>query len=134
MVFFVLIPAVPAVLGNFAMPLMIGAKDVAFPKLNLLSWYIFTIGFIFTVTAMVLGGVDTGWTFYTPYSSLSTNTPAQNLAAMAFDLEAVEWGIADTQFAGQVIDPMNQGRRFGRRLSPTSHGLAALRSFGTRVV
>ena len=69
MVFFVLVPAVPAVLGNFVMPLMIGAKDVAFPKLNLLSWYVFTIGFIFTVAAMVLGGVDTGWTFYTPYST-----------------------------------------------------------------
>src|SRR5947208_3192760 len=66
MVFFVLVPAVPAVLGNFVMPLMIGAKDVAFPKLNLLSWYIFTIGFIFTVVSMILGGVDTGWTFYTP--------------------------------------------------------------------
>src|SRR3954471_16531968 len=69
MIFFVLIPAVPAVLGNFVLPLMIGAKDVAFPKLNLLSWYIFVIGFIFTVTAMVFGGVDTGWTFYTPYST-----------------------------------------------------------------
>src|SRR6266576_4452687 len=69
MVFFVLIPAVPAVLGNFVLPLMIGAKDVAFPKLNLLSWYIFTIGFIFTVVSMILGGgVDTGWTFYTPLS------------------------------------------------------------------
>jgi cytochrome c oxidase subunit I len=69
MVFFVLIPAVPAVLGNFVMPLMIGAKDVAFPRLNLLSWYIFTIGFLFTIVSMVLGGVDTGWTFYTPYST-----------------------------------------------------------------
>ena len=69
MVFFVLIPAVPAILGNFVLPLMIGAKDVAFPKINLLSWYVFVIGFIFTLAAMVFGGVDTGWTFYTPYSS-----------------------------------------------------------------
>jgi cytochrome c oxidase subunit 1 len=69
MVFFVLIPAVPAVIGNFVLPLMIGAKDVAFPKLNLLSWYVFVVGFIFTVTAMVTGGVETGWTFYTPYST-----------------------------------------------------------------
>src|SRR5689334_12620824 len=53
MVFFVLIPAVPAVLGNFVLPLMIGAKDVAFPKLNLLSWYVFVVGFIFTVSAMI---------------------------------------------------------------------------------
>jgi cytochrome c oxidase subunit I len=69
MVFFVLVPVVPAVLGNFVLPLMIGAKDVAFPKINLLSWYVFVIGFIFTITAMIVGGVDTGWTFYTPYSS-----------------------------------------------------------------
>jgi cytochrome c oxidase subunit 1 len=74
MVFFVLIPAVPAILGNFVLPLMLGAKDVAFPKINLLSWYIFTIGFLFTVYAMVSGGVDTGWTFYTPYSSRASNT------------------------------------------------------------
>ena len=69
MVFFVLIPVVPAILGNFLMPLMIGAKDVAFPKLNLISWYVFVIGFCFTIAAMISGGVDTGWTFYTPYSS-----------------------------------------------------------------
>jgi cytochrome c oxidase subunit 1 len=74
MVFFVLIPAVPAVLGNFVLPLMIGAKDVAFPKINLISWYVFVIGFIFTVAAMVFGGVDTGWTFYTPYSSFASNS------------------------------------------------------------
>src|SRR3990167_7652500 len=69
MVFFVLIPVVPAILGNFVMPLMIGAKDVAFPKLNLLSWYVFVLGFLFTIAALALGGVDTGWTFYTQYSS-----------------------------------------------------------------
>jgi cytochrome c oxidase subunit 1 len=69
MVFFVLIPAVPAILGNFVLPLMIGAKDVAFPKLNLLSWYVFLVGMVFTLAAMAIGGVDTGWTFYTPYSS-----------------------------------------------------------------
>src|SRR5688500_3723450 len=74
MVFFVLVPVVPAVLGNFVLPLMIGAKDVAFPKINLLSWYVFVIGFIFTVTALVTGGVDTGWTFYTPYSSSASNS------------------------------------------------------------
>ena len=74
MVFFVLMPVVPAMLGNFVMPLMIGAKDVAFPKINLLSWYVFVIGFIFTLAAMVSGGVDTGWTFYTPYSSSASNS------------------------------------------------------------
>src|SRR5262245_62159372 len=69
MVFFVLIPAVPAILGNFVLPLMLGAKDVAFPKINLLSWYVFLIGMIFTLGAMVTGGVDTGWTFYPPFST-----------------------------------------------------------------
>jgi len=83
MVFFVLVPIVPAVLGNFAMPLMIGAKDVAFPKLNLLSWYVFVIGFVFTLAAMVVGGVDTGWTFYTPYSSNASNS---NVLAMGLGL------------------------------------------------
>jgi cytochrome c oxidase subunit I len=73
MVFFFLIPSIPAVLGNFLVPLMIGAKDLAFPKLNLLSWYIYTIGGAFTVVAILMGGVDTGWTFYTPYSSTYSN-------------------------------------------------------------
>ena len=69
MIFFFLIPSIPAVLGNFLVPLMIGAKDLAFPKLNLLSWYVYNLGGIFALYALVNGGVDTGWTFYTPYSS-----------------------------------------------------------------
>ena len=74
MVFFFLIPSIPAVLGNFLVPMMIGARDLAFPRLNLLSWYIYTIGGLFTLGAIVSGGVDTGWTFYTPYSSTYSNT------------------------------------------------------------
>jgi cytochrome c oxidase subunit 1 len=74
MVFFVLIPAVPAILGNFVLPLMLGAKDVAFPKLNLLSWYVFVLGLMFTLGAMIYGGVDTGWTFYPPYSTDGSNS------------------------------------------------------------
>ena len=69
MIFFFLIPSVPAVLGNFCLPIQIGAKDVAFPKLNLLSWYCFMVGGTVATVAIVMGGVDTGWTFYTPYSS-----------------------------------------------------------------
>jgi cytochrome c oxidase subunit 1 len=69
MIFFFLIPSVPAVLGNFVLPLMIGAKDVAFPRLNLLSWYCYITGGSLASFAIVAGGVDTGWTFYTPYSS-----------------------------------------------------------------
>src|SRR5437867_4439461 len=74
MVWFFLIPSIPTVLGNFLIPLMIGARDVAFPRLNLASWYIFNFGALFTVYAIVAGGVDTGWTFYTPFSSLYSNT------------------------------------------------------------
>ena len=74
MVFFFLIPSIPAVLGNFLIPPMIGAKDLAFPRINLLSLYIYWIGGIFTLYAMIAGGVDTGWTFYTPYSATGSNT------------------------------------------------------------
>ena len=74
MVFFFLIPVIPAILGNFLLPIMIGAKDLAFPRINLLSWYIAMIGGLFTLAAMVMGGVDTGWTFYTPYSTAASNT------------------------------------------------------------
>jgi cytochrome c oxidase subunit 1 len=74
MIFFFLIPSIPAVLGNFLLPLMIGARDVAFPRLNLMSWYLFVAGGTFTLIAATTGGVDTGWTFYTPYSSTYTNT------------------------------------------------------------
>jgi cytochrome c oxidase subunit 1 len=74
MVFFFLVPSIPATLGNFVIPLMIGARDLAFPRLNLLSWYLYTIGGLLALGAMVMGGVDTGWTFYTPYSSVYSNT------------------------------------------------------------
>jgi len=75
MVFFFLIPAVPAVLGNFLIPLMIGAKDLAFPRINLLSWYLYIIGGTLMIYTILNGGVDTGWTFYTPLSTefLKTN-------------------------------------------------------------
>jgi len=74
MVFLFMIPGIPAVLGNFLLPLMIGAKDLAFPRLNLASWYIFNAGGIFILWALINGGVDTGWTFYTPFSTTYSNT------------------------------------------------------------
>jgi cytochrome c oxidase subunit 1 len=74
MVFFFLIPSIPAILGNFLIPMMIGARDLAFPRLNLASWYVFIIGGLLTLAAAVAGGVDTGWTFYTPYSSIYSNS------------------------------------------------------------
>ena len=73
MVWFFLIPSIPAVLGNFVIPMMIGARDVAFPKLNLISWYLFNIGGFCALYAVLGGGVDTGWTFYTPYSTTYAN-------------------------------------------------------------
>jgi cytochrome c oxidase subunit 1 len=74
MVWLFLIPSIPSVMGNFLIPLMIGAKDLAFPKLNLLSWYLYIAGGLVTLEALFLGGVDTGWTFYTPYSTMFSNT------------------------------------------------------------
>src|SRR6187401_1816270 len=69
MVFFFLIPGIPSVLGNFLVPIMIGAKDLAFPKLNLASWYVFMAAAIMSMWVFLAGGVDTGWTFYAPYST-----------------------------------------------------------------
>jgi cytochrome c oxidase subunit I len=74
MVFFFLIPSIPATLGNFLMPIMLGAKDLAFPKVNLGSWYVYNLAALFTLWAILHGGVDTGWTFYTPFSTTYSNT------------------------------------------------------------
>jgi cytochrome c oxidase subunit I len=74
MVWFFLIPSIPATLGNFIVPLMIGARDLAFPRLNLASWYLYVGGALFTLAALFAGGIDTGWTFYTPYSTMFSNS------------------------------------------------------------
>lgn len=84
MVWFFLIPSIPSVLGNFIIPMMIGARDLAFPKLNLLSWYLFVIGGACVIYSIVVGGVDTGWTFYTPFSSTYSNTHVIMMAAGIF--------------------------------------------------
>ena len=84
MVWFFLIPSIPSVLGNFLLPLMLGARDLAFPKLNLLSWYIFIVGGSIALYALLVGGVDTGWTFYTPYSSTYSNSHVALMAAGVF--------------------------------------------------
>jgi cytochrome c oxidase subunit I len=73
MVWFFLIPSIPATLGNFLVPLMIGARDLAFPRLNLTSWYLFMLGGGITLYAVIAGGLDTGWTFYTPFSTMYSN-------------------------------------------------------------
>lgn len=74
MIFTFLVVAIPAIFGNFLLPLMIGARDLAFPRLNLLSWYLYMGGGAIILWGMITGGVDTGWTFYTPYSSMYSNT------------------------------------------------------------
>jgi cytochrome c oxidase subunit 1 len=74
MIFFFLVPSIPATLGNFLVPIMVGAKDMAFPRLNLATWYIFVVGALFAIVAMITGGVDTGWTLYAPLSTNYVNT------------------------------------------------------------
>ncbi|HEY3383654.1 MAG TPA: cytochrome c oxidase subunit I [Vicinamibacterales bacterium] len=84
MIFMFLIPSIPSVMGNFFVPIMIGARDLAFPRLNLLSWYIFMIGGCFTLYAIVTGGVDTGWTFYTPFSTMASTSNVMAAAVGIF--------------------------------------------------
>src|SRR2546430_11464486 len=84
MVWFFLIPSIPTVLGNFVLPMMIGARDVAFPKLNLMSWYLFVAGGALALWSLLHGGVDTGWTFYTPYSTTYANSHVISMAAGVF--------------------------------------------------
>jgi cytochrome c oxidase subunit 1 len=95
MVFFFLIPAVPAVLGNFLIPLMIGAKDLAFPRINLLSWYLYIIGGVLMIYTILAGGVDTGWTFYTPLSTefLNTNVISAALAVFVAGFSSILTGL-----------------------------------------
>jgi cytochrome c oxidase subunit I len=84
MIFFFLIPSIPAVMGNFLVPLMIGARDLAFPWLNLLSWYIYMIGGSIALYILIFGGIDTGWTFYTPFSTMFSNTMVVPAATAVF--------------------------------------------------
>jgi cytochrome c oxidase subunit 1 len=94
MIFFFLIPSVPAALGNFILPLQLGAKDVAFPRLNLASFYIYSIGAIFTLIAIFTGGIDTGWTFYTPYSvETSTNVMMMTLGIFILGFSSILTGV-----------------------------------------
>src|SRR5439155_25723075 len=74
MLFLFLIPVVPGVLGNFFVPLMIGAKDMAFPKINLASFWVYAFGAVFFIVALISGGLETGWTFYPPYGSKYSHT------------------------------------------------------------
>ena len=95
MVFFFLIPSVPAVLGNFLIPIMIGARDLAFPRINLLSWYLYIIGGCLMLYTIINGGVDTGWTFYTPLSTefLKTNVVTAALAVFVAGFSSILTGL-----------------------------------------
>ncbi|MFC0410679.1 cytochrome c oxidase subunit I [Roseomonas elaeocarpi] len=95
MVWFFLVPSIPNTLGNFLLPLMIGAKDLAFPRLNLLSWYVFITAGACLVYALVAGGVDTGWTFYAPYSTTFSNSyvVAAVLAVIAVGFSSIATGV-----------------------------------------
>ena len=95
MVFLFLIPAIPSTLGNFLVPMMLGARDMALPRVNLLSWYLYILGGLFTIYAMVAGGVDTGWTFYTPYSTVFSNTHvvATGLGAFVVGFSSILTGL-----------------------------------------
>jgi cytochrome c oxidase subunit I len=94
MIFLFIIPSIPAALGNFALPLLLGAKDVAFPRLNLASYYVYVAGALLALTAMVTGGVDTGWTFYTPYSSSTGGAVSlMTLAAFVLGFSSIFTGI-----------------------------------------
>jgi cytochrome c oxidase subunit 1 len=95
MVFFVLIPAIPAILGNFLLPLMLGARDLAFPRLNLLSWYCYVAGGLLLMYTVINGGVDTGWTFTTPLSTqfVNTNVISAGLAAFVAGFSSILTGL-----------------------------------------
>jgi cytochrome c oxidase subunit I len=94
MVFLFIIPSIPAALGNFVLPIMLGAKDVAFPRLNLASFWVYVVGALIAVTAMITGGVDTGWTFYTPYSTTTDGSVAlMTFAAFVLGFSSILTGV-----------------------------------------
>jgi cytochrome c oxidase subunit 1 len=94
MVFLFIIPSIPAALGNFVLPILLGAKDVAFPRLNLASFWIYVTGALIAVTAMITGGVDTGWTFYTPYSTTTDGSVAlMTFAAFVLGFSSILTGV-----------------------------------------
>lgn len=94
MIFLFIIPGIPAVFGNFFLPIMIGAKDVLFPRLNLMSWYLYVVGAITAVFAVLAGGIDTGWTFYVPYSQKTdANVLLPILAAFIVGWSSILTGI-----------------------------------------
>jgi len=94
MIFLFIIPSIPAVFGNFVLPIMIGANDVSFPRLNLASWYFYLAGGLFALVSVGLGGPDTGWTFYVPYSATTNaNVVFPMLAAFILGWSSIFTGL-----------------------------------------
>lgn len=94
MVFLFIIPSIPAALGNFLVPVMLGAKDVAFPRLNLSSFYLWVVGALFFICALLGSGLDTGWTFYTPYSTTTdTSVILATLGAFVLGFSSIFTGL-----------------------------------------
>jgi cytochrome c oxidase subunit I len=112
MVWLFMIPAIPSAFGNFLIPIMLGAKDVAFPRLNLWSYYIFVIGSLVTLVAMLWGGADTGWTFYTPYSVVSTTA----VVPIVTGIFIIGWStiLTGINFIVSVHTLRTRGLRWGR--------------------
>src|SRR6202021_421633 len=113
MVFFFLVPSIPATLGNFLVPMMIGARDLAFPRINLLSWYIYIVAGIVAVVAVTEGGVDTGWTFYAPFSSTYSNTHVI-LAAIAIFISGFSSILTGLNFIVTIHKMRAPGMTWGR--------------------
>src|ERR1700755_251849 len=122
MVFFFLIPSIPAVLGNFLIPLMVGAKDLAFPRINLLSWYLYIIAGIMMMHCMATGGVDTGWTFYTPFSTAFSNTKVieAGLAIFVSGFSSILTGLNFVSAIHRVPPPGFAGGALPPSLWPTA--------------
>ncbi|WP_372090689.1 cbb3-type cytochrome c oxidase subunit I [Tistrella mobilis] len=119
MVWFFLIPSIPNTFGNFLLPLMIGARDLAFPRLNLISWYIYMLGGLFTLVVLITGGVDTGWTFYTPLSSMFANGNVVLVAVFIVGFSSILTGL---NFIVTVHKLRAPGMTWGRlRLFVWSH-------------
>ncbi|MBS1717664.1 MAG: cbb3-type cytochrome c oxidase subunit I [Armatimonadetes bacterium] len=113
MIFFFLVPSIPAVFGNFFIPLMIGARDLAFPRLNLLSWYVYMLGGVMFLAAMLGGGVDTGWTFYVPLSSMYSNTNV-SLAILAAFMAGMSSILTGVNFIATIHKMRAPGMTWGR--------------------
>ncbi len=113
MVFLFLVPSIPAIFGNFFLPIMIGARDLAFPRMNLLSWYVYMTGGILMIAALCLGGVDTGWTFYVPLSSMYSNTNV-SLAIVAAFMSGMSSILTGVNFIATVHKMRAPGMTWGR--------------------